>query len=405
MSVRVHPSIVATASSPRIRLVSLWLALVLWGATPAAAQERSWDDIIADFSAQIAHDVATDDVGGITAGIVVGTDLLWGRGFGFADGERHIPATVNTIYRVGSISKSFTAVAMMQAAEMGLLALDDPVVEVLPALSGLADRPVGAVPITFRHLGSHTSGLIREPELERAAYGPLNEWEDKILASIPTTSFFERPGVQYQYSNIGYGILGLATSRAAGVPFMDLVTEGIVETLGMTSTFFALTPETWPHMAKGYANRRYGPVDPENPPSEGESVNTEDPYREHSGRGYKVPNGGVYSTIADLGLFIAGMTGAAPRAILSPEGRAEMMRVQTPEGGDRLYGLGFFIYDTEGGTRLVGHSGSVSGYNVYMVFEPKSTIGVIILRNYNRGGTNLGEAASTLLLELLEAHR
>ncbi|MFG1691619.1 serine hydrolase domain-containing protein, partial [Gemmatimonadota bacterium] len=311
MSARLHPSVRASALTPRVRLVSLWLALVLCGTTPTAAQESTWDSLIADFSARIAEDVATDGVGGITAGIVVGTDPLWGRGFGFADRERHIPATVNTIYRVGSVSKSFTAVAMMQAAERGLLALDDPVVEVLPALSGLADRPEGAVPITFRHLGSHTSGLVREPELERAAYGPLNEWEDKILASIPTTSFFERPGVQYQYSNIGYGILGLATSRAAGVPFMDLVMEGIVETLGMTSTFFALTPETWPHMAKGYANRRFGPVDPENPPGEDDLVNTEDPFREHSGRGYKVPNGGVYSTIADLGLFIAGMTGAA----------------------------------------------------------------------------------------------
>ena len=405
MFTRIPPSVRASALAPPICLVSLSLALVLGGATPAVAQERSWDCIIADFSAQIADDVATDGVGGITVGIVVGTDLLWGRGFGFADRERHIPATVSTIYRIGSVSKSFTAVAMMQAAERGILSLDEPVVGVLPALNGLDDRPEGAVPITFRHLASHTSGLIREPRLERAAYGPLNEWEDKILASIPTTSFFERPGVQYQYSNIGYGILGLATSRAAGVPFMDLVMEGIVETLGMTSTFFALTPETWPHMAKGYANRRFGPVDPENPPAEEDLVNTEDPYREHSGRGYKVPNGGVYSTIADLGLFIGGMTGSAPRAILSPEGRAEMMRVQTPEGGDRLYGLGFFIFDTDDGTRLVGHSGSVSGYNVYMVFEPKSAIGVIILRNYNRGGTNLGEAAGSLLLDLLEVHR
>ncbi len=405
MLTRIHPSVRVSALALPVRLVSLSLALVLGGATPAVAQERSWDSIIADFSAQIAADVATDGVGGISAGIVVGTDLLWGRGFGFADRERHIPATVNTIYRIGSVSKSFTAVAMMQAVERGVLSLDDPVVEVLPALEGLLDRPEGAVPITFRHLASHTSGLIREPRLERAAYGPLNGWEDKILSSIPTTPFFELPGAQYQYSNIGYGILGLATSRAAGVPFMDLVMEGIVEPLGMTSTFFALTPETWPHMAKGYANRRFGPVDPEDPPQEEDLANTEGPYREHAGRGYKVPNGGVYSTIADLGLFIAGMTGAAPRAVLSHDGRAEMMRAQTPEGGDRLYGLGFSINDTEDGPRLVGHGGSVSGYNVYMVFEPKSAIGVVILRNYNRGGTNLGEAARGLLLALLEVHR
>lgn len=376
-------------------LLTLGLALPLASALPLplASQEGSWESVLAEFSARIDAEVAQDGVGGITAGVFVGTELIWARGFGFADRERHLPATVGTIYRIGSISKSFTAIAMMQVAEEGKLELDGPVVDVLPALAGLQDRPEGAAPVTFRHLASHTSGLNREPGLEGYDHGPLGAWEDKILACIPTTAFFGRPGDQYRYSNIGFGILGLAVSRAAGVPFMQLVEERVIEPLGMRRTTFALTPETWPHMAKGYTVRRDG------------SVNTEVPYREHAGRGYKVPNGGVYSTVGDLALFAGGVSGHATRAILSPVSRATVRTVQTPEDPERGYSLGFQIYPQADGTVFMGHGGSVPGYNAHLIFEPESGVGVVMLRNYGGGATNLGRASRELLTALMRTHR
>jgi CubicO group peptidase (beta-lactamase class C family) len=244
------------------------------------------------------------------------------------------------------------------------------------------------VPITFRHLASHTAGLIREPELEGSTEGPLEYWEDKILASIPTTSFYAPPGESYRYSNIGFGILGYSLSRVSGIPFMELVDASIFRPLGMASSGFVVTPAFSEQLATGYERRRDGTVD------------AELPYLEHVGRGYKVPNGGVYSTVGDLGRFVAGLTGAATVPILGPEGRHLIRIPQTP-GGDDLYSFGFRIHRREGAPDLVGHGGSVAGYNAHLIFEPDSGIGVVLLRNYGGGATNLGRAARELAWRLV----
>jgi CubicO group peptidase (beta-lactamase class C family) len=147
---------------------------------------------ISRFEAQLAQDVAEDSVGSISAGVVVGNDVIWAKGFGWADIEKQTPADEETIYRTGSISKSFTAVLMMQMVGQGYFKLDDPVEKYFPEINNLADRPEGAKPLTFRNLASHTSGLSREPNLKGAASGPISQWEDKILASIPKTSYLSQ---------------------------------------------------------------------------------------------------------------------------------------------------------------------------------------------------------------------
>jgi CubicO group peptidase (beta-lactamase class C family) len=378
--------------SARTRRVysALCLLFLFTGAGHAEAQNTSleWQEALSDFATSLVRDVEADGIGGISAGVVVGRDLVWAQGFGWADVDRKIAAGVNTIYRTGSISKSFTAVALLQLWERGFLKLDDPVSGVLPELADLPNRPQGADSITFRHLASHTAGLIREPELDGSTEGPLEYWEDKILASIPTTSFYAPPGESYRYSNIGFGILGYSLSRVTGIPFMELVDAGIIRPLGMESSGFVVTPAFAEHLATGYEQRRDG------------SVDAEFPYLEHVGRGYKVPNGGVYSTVGDLGRFVAGLTGAATVPILGPEGRALIRIPQTPEGDD-LYSFGFRIQRREGFPDLIGHGGSVAGYRAHMVFEPESGIGVVLLRNYGGGSTNLGRAARELLWRLV----
>lgn len=377
----------------RFRTFALALAAVLLTCTadPVSAQGDAWGQILAEFSQQVSRDVATDDLGGITAGVAVGRDLVWARGFGWADREKGVPAGVNTIYRVGSISKSFTAVALLQLWQQGVLELDGPVREVLPELSTLGGRPADAPDITWRHLASHTSGLIREPELEGAADGPLEHWEERILSSIPATSFYAPPGQAYRYSNIGFGILGYALGRVSGIPFMELVDASLIRPLGMHSTSFVVTPAMAEHLAKGYGRGQDGAVD------------AETPYREHVGRGYKVPNGGVYSTVGDLGRFIAGLTASAAVPVLGQEARLLVGTPQTPDESETRYSFGFFLYDEEGAGTMVGHSGSVAGYNAFLVFEPETGVGVVLLRNYVGGETNLGRAGRELLRKLLAA--
>jgi CubicO group peptidase (beta-lactamase class C family) len=170
---------------------------------------------------------------------------------------------------------------------------------------------------------------------------------------------------------------------------MELVDANIIRPLGMYASGFVVTPSIAEQLATGYMRRRDGTVD------------AQTPYREHIGRGYKVPNGGVYSTVGDLGRFVAGLTGSATVPILGPGGRRLIRTSQTPEGGAQ-YSFGFSISQREGSPDLIGHGGSVAGYNAHLVFEPESGIGVIILRNYGGGETNLGRAARELLWKLVE---
>ena len=375
-------------------VASLAVAATLLVARPAIAQSvdgDAWRAAIDRFEQKIEAQVAADDVGGISVAVARGSDVVWAGGFGWADRENRVPAGVGSIYRVGSISKTFTAVVMMQAIERGYFELDQPLSSSFAVAARFPEAREGTPPPTFRQFASHTSGLSREPAWDSAASGVIEIWEERIVESIPLSRFQNAPGVEYSYSNIGYGVLGLAVARAVGRPFMELVDEDVFEPLGMTSSTFVIGRELAPRLTTGYVNRGDG-----NP-------NPEVPAREHAGRGYKVPNGGVYSTVLDLARFMGALQGRASPAVLSDASVEEMSRVYTPEDPASGYGLGLMVRTTDDGARLVGHSGSVAGYNAYMVFEPESGLGVVLLRNYNQSEASLGAAGQELLLELLAA--
>ena len=350
-----------------------------------AAQAPPRPAAIDAFRERLRADVATDNVGSIAAAVVAGDRTIWAEGFGWADRDRRVPAGVETLYRIGSISKTFTAVVLAQLVDRGTIALDDPVERYFPEVRGFSSPRPGARPITFRQLASHTAGLIREPKLADAAAGPIAGWEAKILESIPATAFDALPGERYAYSNIGYAVLGLALSRAANTPFMKLVEDGIFTPLGMTSSTFIVPDRLRPLLSVGYANGPNG-------------IDASVPAREHDGRGYKVPNGGIYSTVVDLSRFIGALTGAG-RTVTSEAMRRAMLTRQTPQGGGG-YGLGLQIAATDGALTVAGHGGSVAGYTAHIAFDPQSKIGVILLRNYGAGRTNLGGVATELVRSL-----
>jgi CubicO group peptidase (beta-lactamase class C family) len=371
----------------RRRIHSGLTALTLLGllaAAPAGAQFTPFEAAIAEFDAEVARGVAEDAAGCVSVAVFVGDEVVWAKGYGWADIENTVACTAETIGRTGSISKSFTAVLMMQLVERGIFDLDDPVVDYFPEIANLAD-PADMSPITFRMMASHTAGLIREPDLRGAASGSIYRWEEKVLESIPHTSFKTPPGTEYSYSNIGFGMLGLASSRAAGVSFMTLVEEQIFKPLGMTSsTFIVNTPKLAARLSVGYSRNR-----------ETGEVSAERATREHFGRGYKVPNGGIYSTVGDLAKFAAAMMGASSVQILLEESRAEVFTPQAPAEG---YGLGFFIREQDGVT-IVGHGGSVAGYNAELQFDLDSKVGVAVLRT-----TSYRPGTRDLLGRLIAAH-
>lgn len=364
------------------------IAAFLWASPGPVAAQQNWDVALDAFADEIAEGVGKDSVGGIVAGVVVDGDLVWATAFGWADRADRRPMATSSVSRTGSISKAVTAVLMMRLVDRGLIDLDDPVRRYLTEVDRFTDARPEAPPVTFRHLASHTAGLVREPDWPDAAVGPIDLWEERVLESIPRTAFDSIPGARYQYSNIGFGTLGLALSRGADRPFRELVRDEIFVPLGMTgSAFVVVGAELEPRLATGYVAR------------DGE-ISAERPFREHAGRGYKVPNGGVYSTVADLGRFLGAVSGVPGLRILTEESRHEMLSVQTPEDPADGYGLGFRITVDEHGRRIASHGGSVAGYNAHMAVDPAARIGVVMLRNYAGGAVDLGSAAQDLLRRL-----
>ena len=337
--------------------------------------------IVKQFENQINADLMKDNLhGSISAAIIKNNKVIWSGAFGYAKREKDAPANTGTIYRIGSITKTFTAALLMLLVEDGKLKLDDPVENYLPEIKKLQGYDADHK-ITFRQLASHTSGLDREPAMKYADAGPLGQWEEKLLSCIPHTSFISKPGARFFYSNIGYALLGLAISRAAGVPYMQLVQQRILAPLHMDDTFFALPNDQIDRLAEGMSNN-------------GKNVNTAQPLFELKGRGYKVPNGGIFTTPNDLAKFVLSLMGYHP--LLTAKSRAQMLVI--PPGGDN-YGFGISIFNKPP-LNVIRHNGSVPGYTATYSIEQDSRYAVILMRNYNDGSTDMDKVALDVLKQL-----
>ena len=284
------------------------------------------------------------------------------------------PATADTVYRIGSITKPFTALMLLQLADRGTVRLSEPVERYLPQVNDVRGRIDGAPPITFVQLATMTSGLGREPnDLPTYLEGTVGEWEEVMRAALPHVEYRFEPDTRYHYSNIGYAILGAALGRAAGRPYVDYMQDEVFAPLGMTHTAFEATPEIRRQLSTGYAVR------------DGE-VDAGTPAREHAGRGYKVPNGAMYTTVGDLAKFLVLQLGHGPDAVLPRSVLDDnFTRVNSADGALASgYGIGFQVR-RRGDLVAYGHGGSVAGYQAAAYVDRTSQIGVIVLRNVGGG--------------------
>ena len=279
----------------RVGLIGLVGLVGLVGAKNLLASEK--------IAALVEAELAKDGIGGISLGIVQGSELVYEAAFGYADMEKKIEATPQHVYRIGSITKQLTGLALLKMSQDGTVRLSDPVEFHFPEVKRVRDRYPGAPPITLVQLATMTSGLAREPEdLPSYLVGPASVWVDVVLRALPAVKYDFAPDTRYQYSNIGYAILGVALERASGRDYMDYVREELLAPLGMKDSDFVPRPHFEARVI-GYALR------------DGE-IDAETPAREHAGRGYKVPNGALYSTVADLARFISFQLGHGPEGIL-----------------------------------------------------------------------------------------
>ena len=340
-------------------------------------------------SKRIRHEMKRRDVTGLSIALVDDQRVVWAAGFGYADKAGNIPASPDTIYRAGSISKLFTATAAMQLVERGRFDIDRPLGDYLPGFS-IRTRFADAAPITPRSIMTHHSGLpsdylkgmwTRDPEsFTRVA----DRLQDEFAANPP--------GAVFSYSNLGVTLLGDAVARVAGRDFASHVGDELLLPLGMADSAFSPSVDRTPLSAKGYREGK-----------EAEEPSLRD-----------VPAGGLNTSVLDLSHFIRMVLAggkAGDRRIIRADTLAEMLRPQNtdvPLDLDFRVGLGWMLgglgdIDIRDSGPVAHHAGATLLFHGQMIVLPERALGVVVLANSATSGPVVRKVAAEALKLALEA--
>lgn len=313
----------------------------------------------------------------IAAAVVRGGETVWAGGAGTVDGHPEgIAATALTQYRIGSITKSMVAVAVLRLAEQGLIDLTDPIRLHLPELDPSLDR------VSVLALLSQSGGLAAETS------GPWWERSDGLTWEelLPSIRRVDLPGRRFHYSNVGYAVLGRLLEQVREQPWHEVLAAEIFKPLRMTRT--TITP-------KG----RHAP---------GLAVHPDAPllHREpHTDTGAMAPAGQLWSTARDLGRWAGFLIVGDDRVLgsrLLREAQQPGMVADTASGSwERSYGLGFDVRNT-GDRRLIGHGGSMPGFQASVMVDIEDASGVCLLTNSTAGPS---ATVARDLIEVLDTHQ
>jgi CubicO group peptidase (beta-lactamase class C family) len=295
----------------------------------------------------------TGDVPGASVIVVRNGEIVFRQSYGMANLEERIQATQQTQYRLASLTKQFTAAAILTLADRGKLSLDDRITRFLPTLPEKG--------ITIRQLLTHTSGLIDYEDLiPTGTKSQLKDIDVLHLLESQSSTYFS-PGSKFRYSNTGYAFLALIVERASGRRFADFLRENIFAPLGMQSTV-AFEPgiSTVEHRAFGYSR-------------EGNGWRRTD----QSLTSAVLGDGGIYASVDDLVKWIGALEGGRFSVASQPA-------VETGEPRRPRYGFGWYIGE-HAGKRVVFHHGETIGFRNALVRFPDRHLSVIVLTNRNEG--------------------
>jgi CubicO group peptidase (beta-lactamase class C family) len=337
------------------RILAIGLPFLLL-CSSAAADQR-----FARISFEIQQLIDEQQLPSLAVAVAKDGRVIWTAGFGWADRERRIAATPNTTYSLASISKPFTATAVMKLVEAGRLVLDRP-----------ANDYLGEARITGRHTEratvrrvlSHTAGLPPYFQIRSGSGEPFSFAETIASRAI----LVQPPGRRYVYSNLGYGILDHIVERVSGLTYAEFMRRELFEPLGLERTFVPIAPP--PGAAVRYD-------------ADGEPL-----------RFYDVDHRGasaVHASAHDLVRF--GMfhldegardhesEGAGGSGILKPKSIREMQRVHTWITADQGYGLGWQVEADQRGFRHLGHTGGMPGVTTVLSLFPAERVVIVVLAN------------------------
>jgi len=338
------------------------LVMLVTYARPVQAQ-RSTDDT--QEAARILDAWAQNKMQ-LEIAVVHGSELVWSKQYGVADLRTNAPVTDRTLFRIASISKLFTATAIMQLRDAGKLRLDDPVESVWPAFK-LQPAEEKGPKITIRNILTHTAGIPRE-----SVHSYWNDFNfpsrDEMVNALPNQRAAFPAGSDRKYSNLEFALLGEVVAYVSGETYTDYVTKHILQPLGMTDTVILPTPST-PNMSIGYGRvrRDTGRRDAE-------------PFVDPRGLG---PASSFAASLRDLVKFAAFQNGAAEQAgVLSPWSLRDMQQIQwlRPDwtGGQ---GFGFQIQRDQQNKLRAFHAGLVPGFRTMFMTVPQDKVAVVALGN------------------------
>lgn len=369
-----------------ILLLGAFLTII----SPSRAQEAigpepAYREAAGRLGRLIEAERAAKGIPAVSVALVADGRVVWSAGFGKEDPAGGTPATAETEHRVGSVSKLFTDIALMQLVERGEVDLDAPVRTYLPTfgVKNFTDKP-----ITLRQILSHRSGITREPPVGHY-FDPTGPSQSDTVASLNATTIVYEPTTRTKYSNAAIAVAGQVVATLRKEPFEDSVKRTVLGPMGMDRSDFRLTPE----VARTFAKATMWSYD---------------------GKAFAAPTfplgtiaaGNLYSTVNDLGKFLIVLSkeGDGPGGrVLKAETLREMYKVQfARDGAKNGFGLGFMISEFEG-SRRVGHSGAVYGFATDVQFLPEEGLGVAVVATKDCANASSKRIAEESLRCLLAA--
>jgi D-alanyl-D-alanine carboxypeptidase len=296
-------------------------------------------------------------IAGLSLAVVHGRDTVALRGYGYADLENDVPATAETVYRIGSITKQFTAAAVMQLVEQGRIGLDDSLGTHLPTV------PAAWRPVTVRQLLNHTSGIRSYTSVgpRWAAVRRLDLAPDSILGLVRGDTLDFTPGTRWLYNNSGYVLLGVLIEKVSGRPYADYLAERLFAPLGLSSTVYCETRPLIKRRADGY-----------------ETVGSRFVNAEFLSMSQPFSAGALCSTVRDL---VKWQRALAAGRVVSAASYARMTTPETLRSGQRLnYGFGLMA-DTLGAHRMIFHGGGINGFVSDVAHYPDDSLTIAVLSN------------------------
>jgi CubicO group peptidase (beta-lactamase class C family) len=344
--------------------------------TPAAAQSDR-DALVRKLDSLAGSGVLENRAAGIAAAVVRGNDTLLLKSYGKADVEWNVPLPVDAVFEIGSVTKQFTAVAVLQLRDEGKLSLDDDITKWLPDFDPRGNK------VTLRRLLDHTSGikgLTEMPEFGNLASNGRFP-RDSAYALIKRYPFEFKTGEAQIYNNSAFWLLGLVVEKASAMSYEDYVEKKLFEPLGMKRSMYCNSAENVERRAHGYQVQN-GQI-------------RRAPTNVHT---WPFAAGSLCSTAGDLVIWLKALHGGK---VLSPKSYAEMTTPSKLNDGTPLqYGMGIGVGKDIRGLNFIGHGGGIAGFTSEATWYPDAQTAIVVLMNSNSNidpGAVAGELAAELL--------